>query len=41
MVAQQPILKFNEYTVKEYILILSEHQSTHFVSPDILDLWQE
>ena len=29
---QQPILEFNKYTVKEYILIISEHESTNFVS---------
>jgi hypothetical protein len=32
-VIQQPSLEFNQYTVKEYILIISEHKSTNFVSP--------
>jgi len=31
-VLQQPILKFNKYTVYECILIISEHQSTNTVS---------
>jgi hypothetical protein len=29
-VVRQPILKVNPYTVKEYILSVSEHESTHF-----------
>jgi len=32
-VVPQPILKFNKCTVYEYILIISEHQSTKLVSP--------
>jgi hypothetical protein len=32
-VIQQPIPEFNKYTVKEYIQIVSEHESTNFVSP--------
>jgi hypothetical protein len=40
-VVQQPILKYNKYTVKEYILIVSEHQSTIFVSPVIINLCME
>jgi len=35
---QQPILKFNEYTVYEYILSISEHQSTNFMSLVIFNL---
>jgi hypothetical protein len=31
-VIQQPILELNKYTVKEYIPIVSEHESTNFVS---------
>jgi len=38
MVIQQPILEFNKYTVKEYILIISEHESTTFVSPVLFNL---
>jgi hypothetical protein len=32
-VVQQSILKLHIYTGKEYILIVSEHHSTNFVSP--------
>ena len=38
MVAQQPNLKFNKYTVLDYILIIYKHQSTNFVSPVIFNL---
>jgi len=38
MVVQQPILNFNKYSVKEYFLIISEHQSTNFVSLVISNL---
>ena len=41
MVIQQPILEFNKYTVKEYILIISEHKPTHFVSPVLFNLGVE
>jgi hypothetical protein len=37
-VIQQPIVKFNTYTLCEYILIISEHQSTNFVSPVLINL---
>jgi len=40
-VIQQPILEFKKYTVKEYILIVSEHQSTNFVSPVLFNLCTE
>jgi len=32
IVVQQPIMKCNEYDVYEYILIISKHQSTNFLS---------
>jgi len=41
MVIQQPILEFNKDTVHEYILIISEHESTNFVSPILVDLHSE
>jgi hypothetical protein len=37
MVIQQPIVELNKYTVKEYILIVSEHQSTNFVPPVLIN----
>jgi len=37
-VVQQPILKFHEYNVSEYILIRSKHQSTNLVSPVLYNL---
>jgi len=40
-VVQQPILKFNKYTVYEYILIISEHKSTNFMSPVVFTLFME
>jgi hypothetical protein len=40
-VIQQPILEYNQYTVKEYIRIISEHESTNFVSPVLLNLCTE
>jgi len=40
-VVQQPIVKFNKYTVYEYILIISEHQSTNLVSPVLFNLCTE
>ena len=40
-VVQQPILKFNKYTVYEYVLIISEHQSTNFMSPVVFNLCME
>jgi len=39
MVVQQPILKCNKYTVKECILIISEHQSTNFLSPGLFNFF--
>jgi len=41
MVVQQPIVKFNKYTAYEYILIISEHQSTKLVSPVLFNLCTE
>jgi len=41
MVLQQPIGKFDKYTVYEYILIMSEHQSTNLVSPVVFNLRME
>jgi hypothetical protein len=41
MVIQQPILELNKYTVKEYILMVSEHESTSFVSSDLFNLCVE
>jgi hypothetical protein len=41
MVIQQPILQFNKYTVYEYILIISEHESTNFLSPVLINLRTE
>jgi hypothetical protein len=38
MVIPQPILEFDKFTVIEYILIISEHESTDFVSPVLLNL---
>jgi hypothetical protein len=40
-VIQQPILKFNKYTAYEYILIISEHKSTNFVSLVLINLCGE
>jgi len=40
-VVQQPILKFNKYTVYVYILIISERQSTYFIPPVIFNLCTE
>ena len=40
-VIQQPILELDKYTVKEYILIVSEHESTNFVSPVLFNLRAE
>jgi hypothetical protein len=36
MVIQQPILDSNKHTVKERILIVSEHESTNFLSPVLI-----
>jgi hypothetical protein len=41
LVVQQPILKINKYTVYEYILIISEHQSTNFMSLVVFNLCAE
>ena len=40
-VVQQPILKFNKYTVYEYILIISELRSTNFMSSVVFNLCTE
>jgi hypothetical protein len=40
-VIQQPILEFNKYTSKEYILIVSQHESTNFVFPMLFHLHAE
>jgi hypothetical protein len=37
-VTQQAILEFNEYTVMEYILIISENEPTNFVSTVLFHL---
>ena len=41
IVVQQPIVKCDKYTDYECILIISEHQSTHFVSPVLFNLCAE
>jgi hypothetical protein len=40
-VIQQPIREFSKYDVKEYILIVSEHESTNFMSPVLFNLCTE
>jgi len=40
-VVQQPILEFIKYTVNEYILIISEHESMNFVSPVLFNFSAE
>ena len=40
-VVQQPILKLNKYTVYDYILIISEHQSTNFIYEVVFNLCTE
>jgi len=40
-VIHKPILKFNQYTVNEYIRITSEHESTNFVSAVVINLRAE
>jgi hypothetical protein len=40
-VKQQPILELNKYTVYEYVLIISENESTNFVSPVLINLRAE
>jgi hypothetical protein len=40
-VIQQPIMEFNEYTVDEYILIISAHEFTNFMSPVLFNLRAE
>jgi len=37
MAVQQPILKIDQYTIYEYIVIISEHQSTNVMSPAALN----
>jgi hypothetical protein len=41
MVVHQPILKFNKYSVYEYIQIISKHQSNNFMSPVVFNLCTE
>jgi hypothetical protein len=40
-IIQQPILELNKYTVKEHILIISDHESTYFMSPVLFNLLGE
>jgi hypothetical protein len=40
-VVRQPSLKYNNYTAKEYILIVSEHESSIFRSPVLFTLCKE
>jgi len=40
-VEQQPILKFNQFAVYEYILVIVKHQSTNFVSPILLNIYMQ
>jgi hypothetical protein len=40
-VVQEPFLKCIEYTVHEYILIISEHGSSSFMSPVAFNLYHE
>jgi len=40
-VFRQPIRKFDNHTVDEYKLIISEHRSTNFVSPVLFNLSME
>ena len=40
-VIQQPILELNNDNVYEYILIISEHKSTNFMSPVLFNLQLE
>ena len=37
-IIQQPILEVNKYTVYEYILIISIHEPTNFISPVLFNL---
>ena len=38
---QQPNLRLNKYSVYQYILIISEHQSTNFMLPVFFNLYTE
>jgi len=38
VLAKQCILKLDKYTIYEYILIQSKHQSTNIVSPVVFNL---
>jgi len=40
-VVQMPIVMFDQYTVYEYILIISEHESTNLMSPVLFTLCTE
>jgi hypothetical protein len=40
-ILQQLILKLDYYTASEYILIISNHQPTSFLSPVLFDLCME
>jgi hypothetical protein len=40
-VVQLPILEFNKYTVNEYIVMISEHESTNFGSLVLFNLGME
>jgi hypothetical protein len=40
-VIKQPILEFDTYTVKEYILIVSEHKSTNCMCAVLINLHPE
>jgi hypothetical protein len=41
MVIQQPILELNKYTINECILIISEHETTNFIAPVLINLGKE
>jgi hypothetical protein len=40
-VIQLPILEFNEFTITEYIMIISEHESTKFMSSGLINFCPE
>jgi hypothetical protein len=40
-VIQLPILEFNKYTITEYIMIISEHESTKFMSSGLINFCPE
>lgn len=41
MVVEQPIVQCEKYTISEYILIISEHQSTNLASPSYFNMYME